>query len=65
MASLGSMIMKGWVRIFFARAAYRNVFRVSAKLEAAGDTHAINRVMPFPDNESANNFVNLLSRYGT
>ena len=41
MASLGSMMTKGCVRIFFALAAYLSVFIVSDKLDAAGDTQAI------------------------
>jgi hypothetical protein len=31
----------GFVLIFLARAAYRNVFEVSERFDLAGDTHAI------------------------
>ena len=31
----------GFVLIFLARAAYRNVFDVSERFDFAGDTHAI------------------------
>lgn len=40
-ASRGSITTTGFVRIFFARAAYRNVFNVSDKFDRAGETHAI------------------------
>ena len=59
-----TMIMKGCVRIFLALAAYRNVFKDSDKLEAAGDTQVIIKVIPFPERLSAKSLVNLLSRYG-
>ena len=40
-ASLGSMIIIGLVRIFFALAAYLRVFIVSLILDRAGEIHAI------------------------
>lgn len=40
-ASLGSIIIIGFVRIFFALAAYLRVFIVSLIFERAGEIHAI------------------------
>lgn len=34
-------MIKGFVLIFFARAAYRNVLMVSHKFDFAGEMHAI------------------------
>ena len=36
-----TITMIGFVLIFLARAAYRNVFEVSERFDLAGDTHAI------------------------